>query len=423
MEFKVLDWERPLLRSLAEKQAAYAALPEMKQRERMWRAVNMGHAGARPPVVIEEWTFNRDFMPEGIMRCESELGRQIEHQILSRVRSHELIGDDKVVPSTFQIGWSIELDEFGMEIPRDYVKDADGIVTGYHFHHPIKDLRRDISLLKPVSIRADREKTFSYQAFLNDLFGDVLPVEIVCSGGGLAMFLTHRVIELMGMEAFFTSMFDYPDETHALMEYLTQNALTQMRYYEAEGLLRVNNGNHDSFGSSYNFTDELPAPDYAQGPYRLKDMWLSSNSQETVGVSPSMFHEFCFPYYYRVCEPAGLLYYGCCEPASPFWEKSLSKLPHLKKISISRWCDERFMGEALSGTPIVYSRKPDPNYLSVDQTLDEEAWAAHIRTTLDATRDCLKEFIIRDVYTLHGNIGNAKAAVDIARREIDRAGY
>jgi hypothetical protein len=51
------------------------------------------------------------------------------------------------------------------------------------------------------------------------------------------------------------------------------------------------------------------------------------------------------------------------------------------------------------------------------------AWAAHICTTLDATRNCLKEFIIRDVYTLHGNIGNAKAAVDIARREIDRAGY
>ena len=41
------------------------------------------------------------------------------------------------------------------------------------------------------------------------------------------------------------------------------------------------------------------------------------------------------------------------------------------------------MGDALRGTEIVFSRKPDPNFLSVDKTLDEDAWAAHIRETLD----------------------------------------
>ncbi len=78
------------------------------------------------------------------------------------------------------------------------------------------------------------------------------------------------------------------------------------------------------------------------------------------------------------------------------------------------------MGDALRGTDIVFSRKPDPNFLSVAATLDEDAWAAHIRETLDATRDVFVEFIIRDVYTVHGNLNNARRAVEIARREIER---
>ena len=90
------------------------------------------------------------------------------------------------------------------------------------------------------------------------------------------------------------------------------------------------------------------------------------------------------------------------------------------RSTASRWCDQRFMGEALHGTDIVFSRKPNPNFLSVDQKLNGEAWAAHIRETLEATRGLSVEFIIRDVYTVHGNLDNARRAVELARREIDR---
>ncbi len=421
--FEVLDWERPILRELARKQAGYAALPVMAEREKLWYAVNTGRGGTRPPVVIEEWTFARDFMPDGLLRCESKLARQIEYRLLHNIRSHELLGDDKVVPATFQIGWFTDMDEFGVEIPVHAIQDADGIETGYRFDHPIKDLQRDMGLLKPMRISVDKDKTYAYKAFLEDTLGPELPVEIVCSGGGMPLFLTHRVVALMGMETFFTSMYDYPEETHALMEYLTGNALALMSFHESQGLLTPSNGNHSSFGSSFNFTDELPQLDYAGGPYRLKDMFLSTNSQETVGVSPAMFVEFCLPYYQRICEQAGLMYYGCCEPASPLWERAISKLPNLKKVSISRWCDEALMGEALRGTGIVYSRKPHPNFLSVDVHLDEEAWAAHIRDSLQAARGCQMEFIIRDVYTLHGNLDNGRRAVEVARREIDKAGW
>jgi hypothetical protein len=132
-----------------------------------------------------------------------------------------------------------------------------------------------------------------------------------------------------------------------------------------------------------------------------------------------MFHEFCFPYYREVCQPLGLLYYGCCEPVHTFW-RDISQLPNLKKVSISPWCDQQFMGEALQGTEIVFSRKPDPNFLSVDRQLDEVAWRAHLHETLQVTRGVYVEFIIRDVYTVHGDLNNARRAVQIAREEIDR---
>lgn len=418
-----VDWtiaqdENLYLHELASKQAAYAALPVMEQRKQMWFDLNDGKQGAIPPVIIETWTFDRDFMPENLLRCTTPAGRSIEKQLLRNVRNYELIDDDKVMPDTFDIGWMVDIDEYGIDIPRETVKDAEGEPTGYRWLHPLKNLRTDLNKLKPARCSVDRERTYAWQEFVQSVIGDALPVCIRTGTFGSTM-LTHRVIELMGMEAYFMAIYDSPDAVHQLMAFLRDNSLRMMRWAEDEGLLRANSGNQDSFGSSYNFTKHLPSSTCDAQPVRQSDMWGNANSQETVGISPKMFHEFCFPYYRDVVAPMGLLYYGCCEPADPFWD-DISQLPHLKKVSISRWCDQGFMADALRGSGIVFSRKPDPNYLSLDEKLDEDAWAAHIRETLEFTRGVFVEFIIRDVYTLHGNIQNAKSAIDIARAEIAR---
>jgi hypothetical protein len=420
-----MDWNLPdndisYIRELAKRQAEIAHLPIMEKRKQMWFALNDSLPGARPPVVIETWTFDRDFMPARILQCQTPIGREIEAQLVRNIRNHELIDDDKVIPDTFDMGWFIEEDEFGVPIKHEAIPDAEGVEIGFRFLHPIQDLERDFYKLKPGKWSVDRSKTIEWQEFLVDLLGEFLPVEIR-TGCHVTTMLTHRVVDLMGMEAFFTAMYDQPEAVHALMTYLRDNALNRMRWLEEERLLCFNHGNQDSFGSSYNFTNRLPGPG-SNGIPRLKDTWGCSNSQETVGISPRMFREFCFPYYRDVCEPVGLLYYGCCEPAHPFWGE-ISRLPNLKKVSISRWCDQQFMGEALRGTEIVYSRKPNPNFLSVDSQLNEEGWANHIRETLEATKGVFTEFIIRDVYSLHGNINNAKRAVEVARAEIDKFGY
>jgi len=103
----------------------------------------------------------------------------------------------------------------------------------------------------------------------------------------------------------------------------------------------------------------------------------------------------------------------------PVWD-CIKQMSQLKKISISRWCDEDYMGDALEGTDIVYSRNPDPKYLGINVSLDEESWREHIRKTIKATRRVFTEFIMRDIYTVHGNLDKVRRSVEIAREKIDR---
>ncbi len=408
--------ERVYLRDLAKRQAEYAALPVMQKRRQMWLDLNDEKPGAEPPVVIETWTFDRDFMPPSVFRCHTDLGRAIEGQLLRRIRQFELINDDSVIPDTFDMHWSVSIDDLGVKIGRETVKDAQGYELGYHFLHPIKDLKKDFSLLKPATCTVDKQATMDRKAFFEELFDGILKVRL-CSDIMGSTCLTQRVVQLMGMEAFFTAMCDQPDDVHRLMAFLRDNCLRVMKWAESEGLLRLNNQPGDTNASSGNMTSRLPAPGFSGEAARLCDMWGAANSQETVGVSPEMFHEFCFPYYRDICQPFGLLYWGCCEPAHPFWD-DIRKFPHLKKVSISRWCDQKFIGEAMRGTGLVFSRKPDPKFLGVDAKLDEEAWARHIRETLEAAKGVFLEFIVRDVYTIHGDLQKPRRAVEIARREI-----
>jgi hypothetical protein len=408
--------ERDYLRELARRQRALAALPVMEERRRQWYGVNDGQAGVRPPVVLEAGTFWGEFMPESVLHCASPLGRAVERQIVGLIRNHELIDDDKIVPDTFDIAWVIHVDPYGIPIATEKpTGENPGI--GYQFIHPVHDLKEDLGKFRPMTCRVDRADTLSRKAFLEELFDGILPVEIRTWTSGQNM-LTHHVVALMGMEAFFLAMYDCPTALHTLMARLRDNALGHMRWLEDERLLRLDNNHQYSCWSSANFTRQLPAPGFDPAHVRLRDVWGYCNSQESVGISAELFHEFVFPYYRDICAPLGRVYFGCCEPVHPFWE-DLRHLPHLSKVSISKWCDERFMGEALRGTGIVFSRKPDPNLIGVDVRLDEAAWAKHIRTTLDATRGVPVEFIIRDVYTVHGDLDKCRRAVAIARQEAE----
>ena len=76
------------------------------------------------------------------------------------------------------------------------------------------------------------------------------------------------------------------------------------------------------------------------------------------------------------------------------------------------------MGEQLRGSRVIYHRKPSPNFLGVDQVLDEEAFRMHIRKSLKAAAGCEMEITQRDVYTIHNNVAKARRYIEIIKEEI-----
>ena len=151
---------------------------------------------------------------------------------------------------------------------------------------------------------------------------------------------------------------------------------------------------------------------------RSVDTWIHMNAEEACDISPDMFKELILPYQKRLAKEFGLIYYGCCEPTSKFWDGGIETIGNVRKVSISPWCDERFMGERLAGKNIIYSRKPkDYLYIGSQKELDEEAFRKNIRQTIAATKGCKVEYIFRDVMTIHGNGAKVKRAVEIVREE------
>jgi hypothetical protein len=226
----------------------------------------------------------------------------------------------------------------------------------------------------------------------------------------------------MSMENMFIAMLDHPEEFHQMMSFITEDSLDFVKWQEEENLLVLNNDNDYVGSGSYGFINELPSSDtYAKtGKVTAKDLWCNFNSQESVGLSPSMYAEFFFPYYRKVAEHFGLMYYGCCEPVHEIWDSCLSELTNLRKVSVSAWCDEEFIGDRLRGGKTIYSRKPSPNYIGVGETLDEKAFAEHISKTLQAAKGCPLEFIFRDIYILNGDQSKPARAIKIVREQIEK---
>ena len=252
--------DRAHLRQLARRQAEIAALPIQQKRRALWTAVNDNKPGARPPFAIESWTFDRDFMPASLFRCASDYGKRLENGFLRHIRHHEVLGDDHVCPNTLDMGWHVWNDEFGIEIKTQYIKDSEGIVTGYHFDCPVKDLANGFDMIKPAKFGVNRESTQEEFNVLSETFGDILPVAIRSGTFGNNN-LTQRIMRICPQEAMFMAMYDAPEQLHALMALLRDNAKRMAQWAEAEGLLELNNQNQCTCGTCFNYRDlpQVPA--------------------------------------------------------------------------------------------------------------------------------------------------------------------
>lgn len=403
--------EKEYLRLLANRQREYACRPEMKKKEKEWYLHN-SLKGEKAMIVMEEDTFWPDIKPELV--CQGEWAREIENQLLQNLYVAEEVHDDKVIPDFYRLEIQGDYNKYGIHLNKIYAKDH----IGYHIDPELADLETDLVKLKKTQFFVDMDMYKRKEEFIQEILQDILPVRRVNAYNYWNLSLTQDVVNLMGTENMFCAMLETPDEFHQMMNFIADEKIRLLRWQEENGLLYLNNGNDYMGSGSYCFNDELPGPDF-DGKVKSIHTWGHINSQESVGISPAMFREFILPYMQRVAKEFGLLYYGCCEPVSDFWDNGVEKFENLRKVSVSAWCDEEKMSEALQGRKTIYSRKPSPNFLGIQREFDEEAFRKYIRHTLELTRNCKKEIIFRDIYKLNGNKDKVRRAVEITREEIE----
>ena len=408
--------ERSYLRELASQVAELAALPVMEERRDLWLKHNTG-VETIPVVLMEMSTFENDILGE--LKCRTEVHREMEKQLLTHLVNYHKIGDDKVVDAVFGVPRRLSFRLFDLEQKLHTAKDSSGRALGYAFDYAITDLESQLDSLRESTWIHDAEREKREFAYAEELLGDILTVQYENHSLEWLLAVTAHAVELRGMENMYITMLDSPESMKVFLTRIVDELLRFVRFQEEENLLQLNNGNAYAGSGSYGFSNELPQRDF-NGHVRSRDLWGNMNSQESVGISPDAFMEHIYPHYQRLAENFGLVYYGCCEAIHPFWNAGLKNLPHLRKVSISPWCDESVMGEALKNSGICYCRKVSPNLVSVG-TFNPGALRKSIRETLEKASGCAIEFSYRDIYTLCGENTRAAEAVAITREEIFRA--
>ncbi len=393
------------IRALAKEQLEIANKPQMQTLQKEWTALNDGKY-IRPMITVELGTFADEVIP-GLMQCETEEGRKWEWMLLSNIVNHKYFGDDTFVRDYIPVSYGSYFTPFDIEVKR-YHKEG----VGHRFIPAICDLEEDFDKLGPSTFGLyPKEDTHRYMEEINAIMGDILPAKLC--GSSLYAVPTQNIVHIMRMEDMYLAMYDTPELFLKMMDMLAEDHLKYYDLLEKEGYLLPAVGSEWLGQGSYCFTDRLPK----ENVRKTTELWGFMDSQESSGISPEMFKEFIFPCYQKIAKRYGRLSYGCCEAVDPIWDNCLSKLDHLGRVSISPWCDEEKMGEILSGSDIVYHRKPAPQFLGVGDKLDEEAFRAHIRKTVKAAKGCQLEFTQRDVYTVNHDIDKVRRYVEIIREE------
>jgi hypothetical protein len=407
-----------VLRGLLERKREIAGDPVMETRRALWTR----HASLdsqRPMILAETGGVLDELVPMSGLQCCAEWARSMERTLREVIFRYESVGDDFVIEPWIPYGWFVTLGDYGVETSLVH-GDNEGKLGSYTWDPPIKDLDADFDKLHVREVTVDREGTEAWRQFLEVHFGDILPIRLRDSYWWTTG-LTWSAIDLIGLESLMLAMYDNPEGLHRLMAFLRDDFLQLFDTFEDRELLTLNDEDDYVGSGSIGYTDELPQPDWSPGdPVRVADLWGLSESQETVGISPEMFETFIFPYQLPLISRFGLSYYGCCEPIHNRWHV-IKRIPNLRRVSISPWCDQAMMAETL-GDDYIFCRKPNPAMISTGH-FDDEAIREDLRETVRLVGDGPLELVMKDVHTLNRDPERLGRWVTLAREVCVEFGF
>jgi len=396
-EIKVSQKDKDILRKLAGEVGEIAALKVHKEKERLWWKLN-GLESERPMVWINEICWNEmNVNDELTLQTEDAWARDQEDQLRKIIYQWKHLPADMVVSEFLSCPLAIHSTDFGIMEDVEVVKtDDSNDVVSRHFKVQIKE-PEDIEKIKmPVVSHNEAATEFFYQAMC-EVYAGIMPVKKM---GQSHIWFTpwDYLIRWWGVQEAMMDLVLRPEMVNAAVSRMVDAWMVELDQFDEMNLLALDNNNTRVGSGGYGYSDELPGDDYADGHVRPHNMWGCSNAQIFSEVSPEMHWEFAIRHDLRWLERFGLTYYGCCEQLDGKMD-ILRKIPNLRKISISPWCNlDRAIAEV--GSDYVISRKPNPAILA-ETEWDPARARADIREILDkAQGKCHIEFIMKDISTV-----------------------
>lgn len=390
-EYKIDNAEIFVLRELAKKIKEISANEINISRKKKWTDCN-DLKQTRAMIFCDPENSWKEIIKNNDLKCTNKLARSWEYSLLKRIFWGEKMGCDIVTEPKFSYSTSVYESDWGLSEKR-IQNSPDG---SYKWESPIKSYD-DLNKLKFPEIVINHQETELIKNLSEDIFGDILHVYRK-NYWWWSLGLTYQFAMLRGMENMMYDMYDSPDDVHKLMKFLMDGTLAKLSYLENENLLSVNSES-DFIGShSHGFCSLLP--DSNLDKVTPEKMWGFFESQETVGISPEMFAEFIFPYQLEIAKKFGLNYYGCCEPLDKRFD-IITKIPRLRKISVSAWANLEIMSEFI-GTKYVMSIKPNPTFVATHSP-DWNDIRNSLRKIISLTKNNHIEIILKDLHTLHND--------------------
>ena len=406
--------DRVRLRDLARKVAEIASHPKQTKKRDLWYRHNRLEK-VRPMLHLwleDSW---EEIIDESPLQVESGFWRQWEWYLLHLIYRDAKLADDFVVEPTIYITKLIRRGDWGLS-PRSI--EPTGLKPGQkgasRWDPPLVN-PDDIQKLRHPTIEVDDGATDRIVDAIGEAFEGILGVSVECplplvDFVGLAC-------ALRGIEQFMLDVYERPEWLHDLIGIIAEGTIKEVNYLEDNGHLTLNNGPHYVDSGGIGYSNELPSPHYDGEHVRLKDLWGFGLAQEMSSVGSDQHEEFILDYQLPILKRCGLTAYGCCEPFTHKFDM-VKKIPNLRRVSVSPWCDIEVAAEALRDK-YIYAWKPNPAMLV--GRYDRDAIRSYIRRTLEVARDCVLEIILKDTITLEQEPERIETWARIAREEIDRA--
>ncbi|MCL2351878.1 MAG: hypothetical protein FWC55_05025 [Firmicutes bacterium] len=387
--------DRETIRALAGRAAEIAALPVQAEKKRLWTRLN-GLKPERPMAAIDQvcWSeMNTD--GELTLCCEDAECREYEWRLRTTLYQWRHFPADMVVEPFVRVHKAIKGLGFGMDVQKDILRTSENSeVVSQRYINQFETVE-DVGKVKFPEVTHDAAETARRMEVADHLFrGTLEPRE---EGLDPYLSLWDPISQWMGVENALYALMDKPEMMRALVKRLADCYMSLLDQAEEQGLLC---GTQSTIHCTGAYTDELPAPGYDPAKPRTKDLWMFGLAQMFSTVSPAMFDEYEIAPNMPIFGRFGLVYYGCCDPLDGKMDE-VKKIPHVRKISMSPWANQRRGAERI-GKNYVFSRKPNPA-LVAGHGFDAEQIRADLLETVNICREygCPLELILKDISTVN----------------------